>query len=344
MLKYRGHVFIGDHGVCTCCVGDARKISVDPTGTKSLRAAFNSMLAIKWRGLRVMVKQAIIDQDILTLGRRGMMVMSNPAIQGGANKTQMFQRWFDFIAAAQVLHSDGSFMRGYIQNAYSAGQSFAQREVGIHVAQYSNDRIETLFRLSVVELQGIIEAVSQKAVRAVASGLLHGLRPAGIAASVLAAIDSVGITRSTALVELITVKAFSEATLDTYEAAGVARVGLLPETLLVRKTTDARVKRIKPSGPAGSRSRRGEAPGLRTIQRIRSQELSVEQATGGLVSVETAGDNKVCPVCRAIARKGPYRINRARALIPAHPRCRCIFIPAVTTPRTRRKRKGASDE
>jgi hypothetical protein len=341
MLKYAGHVFL-DAGICSCCVGDQRKVSVDPTGTKSLRVAFNSSLAIKWRGLRVLVKQAVIGQDLLTLGGRGLMNVANPAIQGGATKTQMFQRWFDYTASAQVLHTDGSFMRAYIEKAYSAGQSFAQKEVGHYVSALANDRIETLFRLAVVELQGVVEAVSQKAVRAVASGLLHGDRPARICAAVLGAVDSVGITRSTAIVELITVKAFSEGTLDTYEAAGVQRVGLLPETILARKTTDARTKKIKPSGSAGSRSRRGEAPGLRTIQRIRSHEKTVESNTGGLVSVETAGDNLVCPVCKSIARKGPYRINKARSLIPAHPRCRCVFVPAVSTARPRAKKRTAT--
>jgi hypothetical protein len=322
---YRGHAFTD--GQCTCC--DAKKAVLDPTGTKSIRTAFYSQLAIKWRGLRVLVRKAIVDQDLLTLTSRGLMNVANPAIQGGATKTQMFQRWFDYTAAAQVLHSDGSFMRDYIRRGYEAGQSFAQQQVGIYSSQLAGDRIETLFQLAVVELQGIIEAVSQKAVRAAATGLLHGDRPARIASAVQSAIDSVGLVRSAALVELITVKAFSEATLDVYQSAGVQRVGLLPETLLARRSTDARAPRITPSGPAGARSRRGEAPGQRTIQRIRKQELEIASVAGGLVNVETAGDNKVCPVCKKIARGGPYKINRARSLIPAHPRCRCVFVPVL---------------
>lgn len=333
MLKFRGHTFF-DAGHCVCCVGDERKISIDPTGTKDLRAAFNSTIAIKWRGLRVLARKMIVDQDILSMGSRGLMAISNPVIQQGATKTQMFQRWFDYIAAAQVLNGDGSFMRSFIERGYAAGRTFAQNEVGPYSTHLAGDRQETIFQLAVIELQGIVEAVSQKAVRAVASGILAGQRPIAIARAVQAAIDTVGVPRSTALVELITIKAFSEASLDVYASAGVRRVGLVPETLLVKTTTDAR--KVTPSGRYGTRSRRGEAPGLRTIQRIAKQEREIATLAGGLVSVRTAGDENVCKVCASIAKKGPYKINKARMLIPAHPRCRCVFVPVVTT----RKKSG----
>lgn len=335
MLKYQGHTFAD--GVCLCCIADERVVSVDPTGTGALRSAFNSALAIKWRGMRVLVRKMIVDQDILSMGSKGLMAIANPAIQGGSTKTQMFQRWFDYIAGAQVLNGDGSFMRDYIGRGYAAGRAFAQGEVGMYSTPLAQDREDTIFQLAVVELQGIVEAVSQQAVRAVTNGILHGQRPAGIARAALAAIDKVAFPRSTALVELLVVKAFSEASLDVYQSAGVRKVGLVPETLLA-KATDAR--KVTPSGRFGTRSRTGEAPGERTIQRIKKQERSVETAlVGGLVRVKTAGDKKVCKVCRAIAKRGPYKINTARALIPAHPRCRCVFIPVAS-----KKKAKAQDE
>jgi hypothetical protein len=323
MLNFRGHRFLGD-GVCACCIGDKRVVSIDPTGTGSIRSKFNGTLAIRWRGLRAMVRQAIVDQDVLSLSSRGLMQMSNPAIQGGAPKIQMFQRWFDYALTAQVLSSDGTFMREFIRRGYDAGQSFAQTEIGRRVVPtHAGDREEAIFRLAVVEIQGIMDAVSQKASRAVASGLLHNQKPAAIVKAVQAAIDTVGISRSTALVELLVVKAFGEATLDVYEAANVKLVGLLPEQLLVR---DARVRKFKASGSAGSRSRSTEGgPSERTIRRIKQFERNLEQFA--LVSVVTAGDKKVCQVCKRIAARGPYKINKARALIPAHPRCRCVFVP-----------------
>ena len=329
MLKFRGHQFIGD-GVCACCVGDARVVSIDPTGTGNIRAAFNSALMIKWSGLRVLVRKMIVDEDLLSMGSKAMMQIANPAIQNGATKIQMFQRWFDYIAQQQVLGGDGSWIRDYIRRSYDAGQSFAQTEVGAYFSRYAGDREQAIFQLAVVEIQGIIEAVSQQAVRAVATGLLNGMRPAAIVRSVHAVIDRTGSYRSSALVELITIKAFAEATLDVYESAGVARVGLLPEQLLGdAKSKTAKTKVVKPQGP-GKRSRKTPGgPSERTVRRIKAHERSIE-ALGALIAVKTAGDKKVCLKCKAIAKKGPYKINTARSLIPAHPRCRCVFVPVVT--------------
>jgi 8-oxo-dGTP pyrophosphatase MutT (NUDIX family) len=47
----------------------------------------------------------------------------------------------------------------------------------------------------------------------------------------------------------------------------------------------------------------------------------------GRWDVLTAGDDKVCKVCQRISDNGPYRISTARSLIPAHPHCRCAFVP-----------------
>ena len=47
-----------------------------------------------------------------------------------------------------------------------------------------------------------------------------------------------------------------------------------------------------------------------------------------LVNVLTAGDDAVCEDCEDIAAGGPYEIDEAGGLIPAHPNCRCAFTPA----------------
>jgi hypothetical protein len=46
------------------------------------------------------------------------------------------------------------------------------------------------------------------------------------------------------------------------------------------------------------------------------------------VDVVTAGDNFVCQVCQDIADNGPYELDEAEELIPAHSFCRCAFAPA----------------
>jgi hypothetical protein len=48
----------------------------------------------------------------------------------------------------------------------------------------------------------------------------------------------------------------------------------------------------------------------------------------GSVGVETAEDDRVCQVCEDISDNGPYTIDEARDLIPSHPGCRCLLVPA----------------
>ena len=48
------------------------------------------------------------------------------------------------------------------------------------------------------------------------------------------------------------------------------------------------------------------------------------------VNVLTAGDDLVCQVCEDISEEGPYSLDEAQGLIPAHPNCRCAFVPAIT--------------
>lgn len=48
----------------------------------------------------------------------------------------------------------------------------------------------------------------------------------------------------------------------------------------------------------------------------------------GRLDVLTAGDDRVCDVCDGISAGGPYSINEARSLIPAHLHCRCLFVAA----------------
>lgn len=59
---------------------------------------------------------------------------------------------------------------------------------------------------------------------------------------------------------------------------------------------------------------------LDTYERLGLDEVAAQ------VEISTAGDRRVCDLCRALkGRKLP--IDEARALIPRHPRCRCTWKP-----------------
>jgi hypothetical protein len=318
VLQYKGHTFLGDGAACSCCLTDKKALN-DPTGTRPLRAKMRGTLDLRWRKLRVLVKQIIVDHDLLQLNAGGLMPVKAPAISQGGTKVQAFQRWIDQGLNAIVVGADGSVMRPFVRDAYSAGQKFAVAQIGRQVlsGEYTHTT-DTVFQLAVVELQGIAEAVSQQATRAVANGLLFNKKPSAIVRDIFDRIDKIGIVRTQAMVNQIIVAAFNQAALDTYEAAKINRVGIVAEAKPPSRL-------VGDAGHIGRRIARSILPSRSTIGRIKRAERAIEAL--GTVNVLTAGDDDVCPICEDIADSGPYDINEARSLIPAHPNCRCAFVP-----------------
>lgn len=342
MLKYHGHVFDAGSSFCKCHrLGDAKRaIVVDPTNTGKLRAKFRMAMRQRWNQMRELVKAMLIKQDLLALKSGGLMQVHATAITHAGSKIDVFQRWMDLALSNAVLQKDGSFMRAFLTEAYATGVRHAQGLAKTTVTHNSSGHREAALQsLARIELEGIIEAVSQQSLRAVSEGLLVDAKPMAIVRNVLNIIEKVGVNRSNAMIELLVVRAHAEASLDIYEAAGLKFVGLVPESAAQAKVVaDAKAQSSKKGrakiadaprrvGP-GSRSSRTSVPSSRTISRIRAAELRVAKALGENVNVRTAGDDDVCPVCEEIAAEGPYQINVARSLIPAHPHCRCTFIPA----------------
>jgi hypothetical protein len=340
MLKYHGHTF-RDSTYCACHkLGDARRAAlIDPTNTGKLRAKFRSAMRHRWNQMRELVKQMLVKQDLLALASGGLTQVHSPAITGAGSKMDVFQRWLDLALSNAVLQKDGSFMRGFLSEGYAAGVRHAQGLAKTdRTHPLAGHREQALITLARIELEGVMEAVSQQSMRAVSQGLLTGARPMAVTRSVLNIIEKVGVNRANAMIELLVVRAHAEASLDIYEAAGLKVIGLIPESRAQAKVvTDATrqqkakaakaIEDARPIGP-GSRSSRKSVPSARTIGRIRKAELRLAKSLGENVNVQTAGDSDVCPVCEGIADNGPYNINLARSLIPAHPHCRCIFVPA----------------
>lgn len=327
-LRYQGHIF--DSAQCSCCDAPQKKVLVDPTQTGKLRARLRGTMALRWRSMRLLARAIIVDHDILGLKAGGLMALPVSVVHNAGSKQQMFQRWFDNALDQAVLGSDGSVMRPFITAAYLSGVGYAQSTLKRMVmSSIGGHREEALFQLAVTELQGIMATVSQQATRMAAYGMLTKQKPMAIVRNIWSIIDKVGINRTNAMIELLVVRAHAEATLDIFEAAKVKFVGLIPEARAdINAVRDHAIVDAPRKRGAGSRISRKKAPSKRTVQRIRRQELALAKRLGERVRVRTAGDDDVCPVCEAISEEGPYRIDVARSLIPAHPRCRCTFVPA----------------
>jgi hypothetical protein len=307
--------------------------SRDPTGTMDVRRRYRADYRRRWSRVRSLAREVIATQDLLGLRPASVgsiVVAVHASAFGSDSKIKMLQAWLDQTMLREVVGGDGSWLRPMIATAYNRAVARGQRLTrSTAIPDAVESRIDALAALAHVETQGVVEAVSQRAVRAVAEGLINNATAAEIVRTITAAIAEIGVVRSRAVVETLVVKAHATGTLDQFAAAGVQRVGLLPETVPTRRVRDGlaefadapRVSRPSFTGPG---ARRGTSRS--TVERIRRAQREVERL--GLVNVQTAGDDDVCPICEDLEDGGPYSIDEARSLIPAHPNCRCSFVPA----------------
>lgn len=300
-------------------VCDAASPSADPTGTLKLNRRFSSLLMFRYRRIEMVLRRAIVQQDILGIKPGSMSPLALAAGPGGQQLG--FQSWFDNLLST-IVAEDGSWMRTFVAQAYMIGLKRAIRLTGKAqaVPDSMRDQVKVLTTLALTELQGVNEAVSQRVMRIASNAILGKGDPKRVLSEMLQAVRQVGINRSRAMSAMVLVKTHATATLDLLEQAGHTHVYLVPELKPIR---DA-------EGPGSRSGRKAEGPSARTIRRIRAVQRKLERTQ--MVNVATAGDKKVCPICEGIEEDGPYTINQARTLIPAHPQCRCAFVPVDVEP------------
>lgn len=294
----------------------------DPTGTLDIRRSYGSKGEQRWRKvLGILVQQLGQSRDILGLDPAHLSVLASD------NRVRALQSWLSDLIGRVVIEGSGEWLRPMVAISYARAVARGMRLTKKPIQPSDQQStIGALWALSVAELQGIGEAAVQQIVREASLAILHHDRPTNLVRAVQGRIKAIGITRTRAMVELMVVKAFSTGTLDQFAAAGIKQVGLIPETIPRPRVGDARITDAPlRSGPGALINRLTGATSQRTIQRIRKVARGLESFA--LVNVETAGDEDVCPICQDIEDDNPYSINEARSLIPAHPRCRCAFMP-----------------
>jgi hypothetical protein len=284
---------------CSCGRNHIRDATLrarrDPSKTLDLRQRFMKVLDKRWRSVTKMVTEAVATSDMF--GLRSTSALKLQIVSMSSGQVPAFQKWVDGTLNELILGFDRDQWIGeFSRSAYLRGWNSAKSQVGRDLP-LNMDRADIITHLTISELQGVMEAFSQRAVRAFSDGLMHHLPPAKIARVLRKAVASIGVVRSRATVQAMMVRAAAEASLDYYEMAGINQVGVLPETI-----------------PSPARS-------------FRLRDAKRKPKTTGLVEVLTAGDDDVCIVCQDIAENNPYTIAEARGLIPAHPWCRCAFVP-----------------
>lgn len=216
-----------------------RMNAIDPTKTSVLRKAYERDLVNRFQALKKLVRATILDSD-LSLNARFSFGTSG-------DKVGQFMDWIKRQERSGILEvRDGismvaaartAWQNKYLRSAYQKGISRAASQVrkagatvdSSFVAQafarpIHADRIGIVYTRAYSELQGITDAMDKKISRVLAQAMLEGRAPREIASLIEDAIDTIGIVRARTLARTETINAHADATLNTYEEAGVKGV------------------------------------------------------------------------------------------------------------------------
>lgn len=286
----------------------------DPTRTSTLRKRYAQKLRGRFAALNTAIRDGIVDRDIFGLDRESLQAtpIDDPQpfrFETDARKHEEFMAWLRRQLERGVLNVIDRNDNVYIENAYNSGLQHAERELRKAGVEVPDDSLEATFNLPVHQeavsllyqrnyeaLQGITEEVARQISRELSDGFVQGKNPRTIARELTDRVDKIGKTRATTLARTEIINAHATSTLNRYEELGADEV---------------------------------------TIQ----------------AEWTTAGDRRVCPICKALASRGPVTIEEARTgsfryeadddeppslsgtyarKPPAHPNCRCAFLPSVS--------------
>lgn len=205
---------------------------VDPTRTVSLRRVFERALIARFRLLKKLAREFLL-QSIITNAPK--------------DEIARFREWLDRMIAEQVLEvvegtpmqmaADKHWMNLYITSAYQKGLQHAASQIRKGGGEVSDHWVDSAFlrpihadRVGLIhtraynELKGVTDAMASRLSDILAQGIAEGVGPMVIARRIADQIDSIGINRARRIARTEVIRAHAEATLNTYEEAGIEGV------------------------------------------------------------------------------------------------------------------------
>jgi len=274
-------------------IGQRRR---DPTRSVALRKHARTLVNARVYELNRNLRSAFLEHDLPNLKGRGEQALPSSLARWVEPDGSRLERSEEMLRqmVEMSIASPANWMGEVIGAAVDRG--VAQASVEMRALLGSLDVSEVSRLLTTItgqEVRGISSETQRRLLRNVAKSLENNQSPFGLMKEVRKTLEKVTRQRLIVLVNTTMVKAVNAGKLAAYRANGVKRVGIEPEWLPKMISRDSR------------------------------HHWSDE----AMVNVLTAGDDDVCEECQDIAESGPYEIDEAGGLIPAHPNCRCAFVP-----------------
>jgi SPP1 gp7 family putative phage head morphogenesis protein len=305
----------------------ANPLALDPTRTTMLRRRYMAEMNRRFRALRGAIWQTLVKEDALGLGKGKPLMLQNAAAPGlvvnnkwaflsDPEKADAFQNWFE----QQVEQDIFAPIPGA---APVTPADLAEPAPTIDPeAGWQAEFVESSY------MKGVTQAYADTHAEAMAAGLSPAVFEGGQQAFLASSFS--GRVRTSKL-KLLAQRNFQQLKGVT-AAMGQALNRILSDGLVAghnpTKIAKAMNKEIE-----GLTKKRALTIAKTEIIHAHAEgqldsfsELGVEEV-GALAEWATAGDGKVCDKCSPL-EGAILTIKEARGLIPRHPNCRCMWLPA----------------
>ena len=219
----------------------------DPTRTTMIRRAYENDLVRRFKK----VKSAIIRE--VTPYNFGPTVNTPKfAFTRSDDKVAAFMKWLDEQVRDDILEvmdgvpvtraAQNAWQNKYVLSSYQRGIAMSARAMkaasirvedswveGAMMRPIHADRIGLIYTRAYSDLRGITDAMDKQISRSLANGIAQGWSMYDIAEELADRVDKIGITRARVLARTEVISAHADATLNTYEEAGVVGVSVLSE-------------------------------------------------------------------------------------------------------------------
>ena len=300
-----------------CCLHTYTNSSkkYDPTESLTLRNTFSSNMSSRLSNIRGVIRQSIVENDCFGLSndaiitqQEGIRPIDWKDLSEGdlAEQVSKFLYWLrnqlniGIVNVSAIESSDRSWLARYNTEAYKKGIAKARKELrkkdyripdledtgGIEISLRQpahNNSLNQLKQKTINE----VEKIKSDLLNYVDIVLAHSLREGYNKFDVALRINK-GVIKGNDREKLGTTLLLGNFVAPT------TRFDIITSDSIVRAINEAALNEYANWGLT---------------------------EVGIMVEWVTAGDDRVCPYCHQMALSGPYKIEEAKGLLPAHPRC-----------------------
>lgn len=314
---------------------------MDPSRSITLRNAFSADVTKRFRTIRRAIFRAIVDQDVFGLAPPPKMLtlqLDLPrrtfAFKTDDEKVDAFMTWLRQNDSIEILDlfpgeertvvGNVKYAKVYIDSAYKKGIRLAEREMrkrGLFVPKREPetvlaieaafrrpihaDKVAQIYQRVYSDLRNITKDMEEEIAEELAQALADGIGPRQAARRLQ---DRIEKHRSTLALDLD----FITKTGRRFRMRAKTRAIIIARTEIIRAHHVATINTYREAGVEGVRV---------------------------LAEWRTAGDDRVCERCEALEGR-IFTLDEIEGLIPLHPQCRCVALPARITTVERARADG----